>query len=163
MAVTTEKSAEFGSLSAFPPSNVEVHKWKGRLRIAYFKFTQGAAAGDANSTAELVRLPQGSVRVLGHLSRVSFAAFGAARTLDIGHRAYKDLNGAAVAEAAQKFVSAADVSTAGSVNLDESAAAGTHQSVLLQNQGGVDIFAKVAGGTIPAGTVVEGTIVYVLD
>jgi hypothetical protein len=131
MAVTNEKSAEFSNMSAFPPSNNPVHSWHGRMRIAYFKFTQGAAAGDANSTAELVRLPQGSVRVIGHLSKIAFSAFGAARTLDIGTRAYKDLDGVAVAEAAQAFASAVDVSAAGSLSLEESAAAGTHQAKLL--------------------------------
>lgn len=164
MAVTAEYSAEFNLTQiAVPQQMVDVNKWHGRVRSRYFKFTQGAAAGDANSTAELVRMPAGRVRVLGWLSSIAFAAFGAARTLDVGNRAYTKVDDTTQAEAAQFYASAVDVSAAGSLLLSESTAAGTHTNLLVESKGGFTIFAKVAGGTIPAGTIVEGTILYVVD
>ncbi len=165
MAVTTEKSAEYSNLSAVPPSNNPVYSWHGRLRVAYFKHVQGAAAGDINSTAELVKLPQGSVRIIGHLSKIYFKGNTVATTMDIGTRAYKDLDGVAVAESAQRFVSAFAVG-AGTVNTDlteSQADAGTFANLVLQSQDGVTVFAKIAGAVWAAGATTEGVIVYVLD
>jgi hypothetical protein len=161
MAVTAEKSAQFTDYSASPPKMIPASTWHGRVRASYFKFTQGVAAGDINSTADLVHLPAGRVRVLGQPSIVYFDAFGVARTLDVGYRAHKDINGAAVVEDEDAFISAADVSGAGSARFDEAGAAA--RALVLESQSGVDIFAKVEGGTIPAGTVLEGYVVYELD
>lgn len=164
MAVTNEYSAEFqAAVNATPTQRVDVNKWGGKLRARYFKHTQGAAAGDINSTAELVRLPAGKVRIIGHLSRIEFSAFGAARTLDVGNRAYTKQDGTTQAESAAFYASAVDVAAAGNLILNEAQAAGTHANLLVESKTGFDIFAKVAGGTWPAGAVTEGTIVYVLD
>lgn len=160
MAVTVQYSAEFTNHNAALPIYVPSYTWRGRLRVAYFRFTQ-SGAGDANSTAELVHLPAGKIRVLGNLSTIYFDAFGAARTLDVGYRAHTNEDGTAVAEDEDFFATAVDVSAAGSAVLDEAGSAA--RAALLDSTEGVDIYAKVEGGTIPDTTVLEGFIVYVVD
>lgn len=164
MAVTAEKSAEFTNYSAALPVNIPVHKWGGRLRARNFKFTQGAAAGDVNSTAELVRMPGGNVRILGSLSRVYVSDQAAATTMDIGYRAYVGIDGVTVVEDEAAFASAVDVGTAAtSTTLAEAKAAGVSGDVLISSRNGFDIFAKFEGDVIAAASVVEGTIIYVVD
>lgn len=164
MAVTNEKSAEFTDHSASPAKNIPVHKWGGRLRARYFKFTQGAAAGDINSTAELVRMPAGNVRILGQLSHVYFSDMGTGTTMDIGHRAYTKQDGTTQAESEAFFASAVDVAAAaGSTTLAEAAAAGVAAMPLITSRDGFDIFAKIEGSTIAAGSVIEGVVVYIVD
>ncbi len=165
MAVTNEKSVQISNTTAFPPVKNPAYNWRGRVRFLYFKHVQGAAAGDINSTADLVVLPQGSVRVIAHLSKVYFKGNTALTTMDIGTRAYKDLAGVTVAESAQRFVSAFAVG-AGTVNTDLSesqADAGTFPDHVLPNQNGVTVFAKVAGAVWAIGATTEGVIAYVLD
>lgn len=165
MAITNEKSAELTLVTGTPASMVEVFKWHGRLRVATFKHTQGAAAGDIGSTADLVKLPAGSVRVIGALSKIYFRGNTALTTMDVGTRAFKKLDGTTNAELATAYVSAFAVG-AGTVNtpLDEAVAnAGTFHDTVHQSQDGVTIFAKVAGAVWAVGAVTEGFIVYVLD
>lgn len=153
MAVTNQNSAQYDSERLYP---VEYH---GKLRIAYFEFTQGVAAGDATSTAELCRLPMGRIRILPQLSRIAFSAFGAARVLDVGYRAYVTEGNVAVAELANAFANDIDVSAAD--------ADGVPLGALLKydifSTKGVVIFGQVAGGTIPAAATIKGYIIYVAE
>lgn len=163
MAVTAEKSTQITNGEAKPPVMLEPRDSHGRLRVAKFDFTQGAAAGDATSTADLVKLPPGKIRVLGSLSKICFSAFGAARTLDVGYTAHTDSNGTTVVAAAAAFCSAVDVSAAGSAVLDEAIAAGADTTATFDSRSGVTLQAKVAGGTIPAAATLKGYIVYIQD
>lgn len=164
MAVTNEKSTQVTAVDdTEPPVYPEANEWHGRLRVARFTFTQGAAAGDATSTATLVKLPNGAVRILGHLSRVSFSAFGSSRTLDIGYAAHRDRSGTAVVADADAFASAVDVSSAGTTTLAEALAAATDGTTLITSQQGFYVNATVAGGTIPAAATINGYVVYVAE
>ena len=71
MAVTQQESDQIVNMDASPPSLPGSHTIHGKVRIAYFDFTQ-SGAGDAGSLAELVRLPPGTVRVLNPLSFIGF-------------------------------------------------------------------------------------------
>lgn len=150
MAVTNTKSAQLAD--GYRPHPVEDH---GKLRIAYFKATQ-SGAGDANSTFELCRLPQGRVRIFPGLSRLSCSALGTSRTLDVGHAKYvKGSEGSTEAAVENALANAVDVSGAVA-----GAALGTGIKFDVYSLGGVLITGKVEGGTVPDGSVLEGFIAY---
>lgn len=161
MAVTTESSLQMAD--GYRGRPIDDH---GKLRFAYFEFTQSAAAGDIGSTIELMKLPPGAKRVIPCLSRITCSAFGAARTLAIGHRAYRKAGVTAgglnvptdEALNASAFVAALDVSAA--LN---AAAISTVVEYDMFSQNEVTIYATVAGGTIPAGTTIKGFFVYVYE
>jgi hypothetical protein len=162
MAVTTEKSEQINNASAFPPVANPVHDVGGRVRFRYFKFTQGAAAGDANSLADLVTLPQGTLRVYPWLSRLKRTAFGAARTLDVGITAHKDIDMVSVAAVVDSILDGLDVSAAGAAAMGTGTNA--QDSILVKNgDGKATVQAKVLGDTIPAGAVLEGVVAYTID
>ena len=162
MAVTTESSPQVSNSSAVPPVANPVHDNGGRLRVQYFLFTQGAAAGDANSLANLIKLPQGTIRVYPQLSSLKRSAFGAGRTLDVGVTAHKDLDLADVSAVVDSLVDGLDVSAAGTALMGTGTNA--KQSILVKNgDGKATVQAKVLGDTIPAGATLEGFIVYSHD
>ena len=153
MAVTNTQSAQILNAAdrLYP-----VEKW-GKLRFVYFDVTQGAAAGDINSTFELCDVPYGRVRLLPQLSLISFGAFGAARLLDVGHLTYKDSAGADVAADYDAIATGIDVSAAD--------ADGIKIGNLLKwdffSKAGVRLAAQVRGGTAPAGINMKGYFVFV--
>lgn len=161
MAVTTEKSTQVSNAVAAPPVMNPAYNIGGDLKVMYFSFTQGAAAGDIGSTADLLTMPPGKYRLLLDQSNVTVSAFGASRTLDVGYTAYTNYDGTAVAADADAFVSAADVSAAATVALTEALAAGTDRTYLVDATSPFTLQAKVAGGTIPAGATIKGYVVAV--
>jgi len=165
MAVTTEKSTQVTNMEATPPVRLAAGELHGRMRIARFTFTQGAAAGDANSTADLVKLPAGkNVTLLKNLSRITCSALGAARVVDIGHTGYTNIDGTVIAAAADNLLDGGDVSAAATLSMG----AGTNgltanDAVVFNSRGGATLQAKVTGGTIPAGATLNGYFVYIED
>lgn len=131
----------------------------GKFRIQYFDLPAVAVAGDIGTTIGLCKLPAGQVRVIPHLSRLTTSAWGASRTLSIGHLAYaKRDDGTTEAANPTAFVSALDVSSAVTAQ-----ALGTALKYDLYSKGGVDIQASVAGGTIPVGATMSGFFVYIYE
>lgn len=165
MAVTTEKSAQVTNMEASPPVKLNASELHGRLRIARFEFTQGAAAGDATSTFDLVKIPAGkTITVLKSLSRFNCSAFGAARTVDIGHTGYTNLDGTVVAAAADVLLDGADVSAAAKIVMGAGASALTDDDAFVFDaKSQVTLQGVVAGGTIPVGATVKGYFVFVAD
>lgn len=161
MAVTNEKSSQLTDLDATPPKLVDTHELHGRVRISYFEFTQGAAAGDATSTVQLCDLPPGKVRLLMADARIHHSAFGASRVLDVGWDAYTDTDGNDVTADPDGLANDKDVSSAGAIDL--TGVVGTHETKLFDSRGGVRLRATVAGGTIPAGATLGGYVKYVTD
>lgn len=161
MAVTQEQSTEISNPLATPPVLNGADAVHGKLRIARFNFTQGAAAGDAGSLSELVKLPAGSVRVLLALSRITTSAFGAARTLDLGWLAYTDKDNAAVVADPNGLDDGVDVSSA--VTYTPAGIVGNDETYLFQSQSGVTITAQTNDATIPAAATIKGYLVYVVD
>lgn len=129
----------------------------GKLRFQYFKATM--QAGDAGSTIDLVRLPPGAVRVLPGLSRISCEALGAARVLDVGHRAYTK-RGDGTEEAVSLNALANDIDVANAV---AGAALGTAIKYDFYSTAGVVIAAQVNGAAMPADKVLEGYIAYLYE
>lgn len=165
MAVTTEKSTQVTNMEAMPPVKLAAGELHGRIRIARFTFTQGAAAGDANSTADLVKLPPGkNITLLKNLSRVTCSALGAARVLDIGHTGYTNIDGTVVAAAADVLLDGGDVSAAATLAMGAGTNALTaNDAFVFDNKTGVTLQGKVTGGTIPAGATLHGYFAYIED
>lgn len=161
MAVTTEYSDQLMLTRNEPGEFIDTSEWAGRQRIQYFSFTQGAAAGDANSKAILVELPAGRLRILRDKSVVATSAFGASRTLDVGYQAYTAKDGTATVADDDALVAATSVATA--ATNDMAAAAGADPTLYVNSRTGLTIEATVEGGTIPAGATITGYIVYVKD
>jgi len=154
MAVTIQNSTE--KTAGYRGKPVNDH---GKLRIQYFDLPATTVAGDATSEVNLCKLPFGEIRVIGSLSRISHSAFGAARTLDVGHREYQKRDDPAATlepEDDNAFISALDVSGAG-----VGVAFGTSIDFDLYSKGGVNVYATVKGGTIPIGATISGFMVYV--
>lgn len=161
MAVTAEKSTQVSNSVATPPVMNPAYNSGGDLKALYFSFTQGAAAGDATSTADLLTLPPGKYRLLLDQSNITVSAFGASRTLDVGYTAYANTDGTAVTADADAFISAADVSAAATVAMTEALAAGADRTYLVDANAAFTLRATVAGGTIPAGATIKGYVVAV--
>ena len=160
MAVTNLSSAQVAKLTAGAIKNPTTDLL-GRMRKYRFDFDQGAAAGDATSTVVLAILPPGATRVYLRDCIIAFSAFGAARTLDIGYAAYKDRDGETVAADTSAFVSALDVSSAGTSTF--AGEVGGEESILFDAQDQVTILATVAGGTIPVDATLNGDMTVVRD
>lgn len=166
MAVTNENSVQYNNAVSDPKVMNETNDWHGRLRIERFTFTQGQfattpAAGDAGSTARLVLLPAGRCRVFMSLSYLHSSAFGASRTLDIGWKAHTDLDGNAVVADPNGLRAAIDVASAGSKAMTGTIGLGETKQFLSRDE--IEIFATVAGGTIPLNATLTGHLVYVKD
>lgn len=156
MAVTAEKSTQANvSVTGLPLPSTEN---KGTPVMFKVDFTQGAAAGDANSTQDLIILPPGRWRYWQHLSKLFNSAFGAARLLDIGHTGYTEPDGDVIAADVDAIDSLHDVAAAGSYQPgDELLVDG---SLLINSKTPVTIQARVTGGTIPAAATVKGVLVF---
>ena len=172
MAVTNEKSTQVTNLESSPPVGIPTTDWKGVKRILRFTFEQGEtaetpAAGDPGSTAELVKLPAGNIRILTSECYMHRSAFGSGRTLDIGLRAYSTVDGTAIAEDADSLVDGLSVSSAGAALWSAATAGaavdGLDETAFIQSKEGVTVFATVLGNTIPAGAKLTGFITYVQD
>lgn len=160
MAVTAQKSDQIDRETARPVTIANPADDHAKLRTAYFNFAQ-SGAGDADSTIDLARLPSGRVRVYAGLSRVSHSAFGASRTLDIGHAGYKQPDDTDIAADEDALHADANVATAS--GFTPSGATGDGEMFAYDAAAPVLFKAKVEGGTIPDGATLEGFIVYAVD
>lgn len=133
----------------------------GKLRYAYGKITaDGALAADG--TMAFFWLPPGRKRILPSLSKITCTAFGAGRTLDVGHNEYVNELYAATRETEaadpDAFADGANVSAA----LD---------SEPLSNILKFDMYSKdqvlitgtVLGDTMPDGAEVELLLAYIYE
>ena len=134
----------------------------GKLRMNYFSVPALASALADGSTIGLAWLPPGRKRILPNLSRISTSAFGAGRTLDIGHGAYLDrpagLSTSDADEDDDAFVAALDVSGAVAAT-----AFGTGIKFDMYSMAEVLLFATINGGTMPTGATLEGYIAYLYE
>lgn len=139
----------------------------GKLRFCYFNLPAVVVAGDIATTIDLCKLPPGATRILPWLSRIKVSAWGASRTLSLGHRAYSKRPpgaGAAAsddneAESFNAFINALDVSSAVAL----SAWSATVEKYDIYSRTEVTLFAKVAGGTIPIGATLSGFAAYLYE
>lgn len=157
MAVTTENADQLEMADAVDGSDTKIAAIDdAKVRIKRFDFTQGAAAGDANSLANLAVFGPGKYRILPSLSSIAHSAFGSGRTLDVGHTGYTKHDGTAVVADVDTFLDGADVAAAGRVDL-----ALPVDGFVLDTKTEFTIQAKVLGDTIPAAATLKGWIAYV--
>lgn len=149
MAVTNTKSDVLTLQDATTGSRLGRDLYGSESLRGYTETTQGAAAGDANSTLELVRLPSGS-RLILMASRLRWTAFGASRVLSLGYRAYRKADGTTQAESLTALGTALDVSAAGNALLN-TLTTPIHTYLF---EGDAVLVVQCTGGTIPAAAVV---------
>lgn len=159
MAVTTQKGDQLTNLDAVPPVIENSHNLHGRLRIAYFSHTQ-SGAGDATSSAEIVRLPPGKVTLLGALCNCTHNWTTASATMDVGWDAYTDLDGTAVAADSDGIDDGISVDTAGSTAFGSALTAGRK---VFESQDGVSIRLTSQDTAIADTNTASGYLVYVQD
>lgn len=130
----------------------------GKLRTAYALVTANGALA-ANGTMALFWLPPGRKRILPHLSRIKTSAFGAARTLDVGHAAYtKSAPATQEADDPDAFIDGMNVASA--------AGPDPWRDVVkfdIYSTDEVLVYATVLGDTMPDGATVEVLMAYLYE
>lgn len=147
MVATAKQSEQIKMIEA---GKINASADNAKLRMACFDFQQGTGAGTAGSTADLVVLPA-LCRIIPSMSRITTSNLGA--TLNIGLRAYTDVEGQKVVES--------DVTLGNAI-------AGDATSKFLNVEGYVDVDSRhsvtvFAKGTLPANATLKGYIAYLAD
>lgn len=132
----------------------------GKLRFQYGSVDALTVALNIADQIDIVRLPPGRIRVLPWLSRISTSAWGAARTLSFGNRAYstRPPDQTLEPELGTTFLNALDVSAA--VN---AAAFGTTLKFDMYSRTEITLFATIAGGTMPVGATLAIMLAYIYE
>ncbi len=170
MAVTTETSVELANQLAHPPVEMESNYIYGKTRVYLVSFTQGAAAGDATSTARLIRLPAGKIRLLAASSWLKNSAWTATAVLDIGWEAYRDKSGAVVAADPDGIVVGMTVATASTAWSLAAPTGGTQGAGIsgdltkvFESSSGVVIAGATRTAGIAAGGTLKGYIIVAVE
>ena len=147
MVATAKKSEQ---IKMIEQGKINASADNAKLRMACFDFNQETGAGTAGSTADLVVLPA-LCRIIPSMSRITTSNLGA--TLNIGLRAYTDVEGAAVAES--------DVTLGNAISGDAtSKPLNVEGYVDVDSRHSVTVFAK---GTLPANATLKGYNAYLAD
>lgn len=138
----------------------------GKLRFVYFHYKNSTGGTLPDGTEiDLCDIPPGVVRLLPALSRIKTVVNGgAARTLDIGLRAYASKYNpnptALEVEDDDALMADKDISTAlGATVFD----AMNDLTADFSSRTGIRVFASVDGGTMPSLWELEGWIVFVTE
>ena len=162
MATTQQKTDLMTNITATPPVLNKRSADGGPMTVKMCYHTQ-VGTGDAGSTIDICRMPAGA-RIYLQESKVRVTAYGAARTMHIGNRAYTKPDGTVVAEDNDSINVSGDVSAAVVTRLIQFGTLGV--AVALNDtavfDGQVDLFATVNVSTIPAAAVTVFQIVYSL-
>lgn len=163
VALAVTESDQVENLNSTPAVPVSVADLHGKVRIAFFEWDNGLVAGDAGGVIDIVKLPAGRVRVLGRLSSIYHNFTTGSNTIDIGWKAYTDLDGAAVAADPDGLDDGIDVETAGTINIGTVAAVLAEcGQKLFESQEGVTL-TVTSVGIVAASDKMVGHIAYVLD
>ena len=163
MAVATQLSAEYTIQTTTPIVNSNTVDKHGKLRTLFFSHDQDGA-GDANSTVTLGKLPAGKVKIIGGLSRMYVNWVTGSQTMDLGWKAYTDLNGDAVALDVDGLVDGLDVDAVGYFDMESNIAAGKLKggNYTFESRDGVEITALAIAALVD-GDDLNGYITYVVD
>jgi hypothetical protein len=136
----------------------------GKLRIHHFTIAATTEVADPTSVFNLLDLPQGRVRLIPSLSRITATAMGASRTLALGHAAYATADASGLGAGQTEPLNA----TAFAASLDTSSAVtDTKWSGVtkydMYSKAGARLIATLSGGTAPIGTVISGFVAYTYD
>jgi len=154
MAIVNEVSTQLALTQATPKEFIDTSEW-GVTSKRYFDHTR-AAVGDANSTVDLIDVPAGRVRIVMPDFVIANSAFGAARTMEVGHTGYTDKDGTVVAADDDAFDTAVDVSAAATTKLDT--AVGADPTMYFNTRSGFTIQVKIENGTSPAAATLKGYV-----
>ncbi len=136
-----------------PSSMIKTIEQGGRIRIAYGSYTASAEQSDIH----MFNLPNGA-RILD--GEVVHAALGSSTTLSVGHAAYTNAAGTAVALDVDEYKAAAASTSITTVGCCLTAALGKN-SVVDADKDGIPITVSLDGAN---GTgLIELTMYYVLD
>lgn len=153
-------SVQFNLQTGVTPGGAYGGEVSGKEKVSIFEYTHPASAGAGTGEINLVNLPSGSIIVLPAMSFFGVSvAWIAASTVSIGNRAFTQPNGTIVAAAAGALVNAAAVGAA-TVATTAFSVPAFGQVQRFNSQGGVTIFATVAGGNIPVGGTLFGYITW---
>lgn len=117
-------------------------------------YTHTAAAGSGTGEINLIVLPPGKLRIYPDSSRLVTSQFGAAATISLGFRAYRQPDGTVVAENAAAFVSAG-AAGAGALDIAWVLPAVGFLEVNVDGPGLI-LFATIAAGNIDATDTIDG-------
>ena len=145
-------STQYAKTVAASPSKISTTELHGRVRVAYADFTADAA----QETINMFKLPDGA-RIIG--GRVNHAALGSSTTLSIGHAAYPQADGTAVAADVDEYKAAAASTSVSAFNIAATTALG--ENSLVDAPDGLIVTATTAGGDATGLITVQMT--YVLD
>ena len=145
-------STQYAKTVAASPSKISTTELHGRVRVAYADFTSAAA----QETINMFKLPDGA-RIIG--GRVNHAALGSSTTLSIGHAAYTQADGTAVAADVDEYKAAAASTSLTSFNIATTTALG--ENSLVDSPDGLIVTATTAGANATGLITVQMT--YVLD
>jgi hypothetical protein len=150
--MATFNSTQYANTVAVPAVMNDACDEHGRVRVAAFTYTQSGAGADGDNVL-LAKLPGGNVRVL-QIS-VTYSAFGASRTLKVGHTGYTTIANASVAASTTAFLASTSIATAGTTSSTVTSKWTTRT--------GMTISGLVEGGTLPDAATISGYILYSLD
>ena len=138
-----------------PSKKIKPNESGGRIRVAYAIYTASSLA--AGSVIEMFNLPNGARVLEGTLTH---DAMGGSTTLSVGHAAYNNADGTAVALDADEFFAAAASTSITTVAVAATSALGRN-SVLDADATGYPVTITM-GGAAGTGTV-ELQMYYVVD
>lgn len=133
MPLTPLHSAEWLQFTSAPPQLQHSYKWGAKLHGMSASLTFTAAG---QGTAKMFRLPAGRVRIFPDLCRLVCPAGVATSDLHIGHAAYVNEAGTAVAAADNAFADNLDV---GAGALDQTWPLPTVGYLDVHSRNGIDI------------------------
>lgn len=136
-----------------PTEAIKPIELAGRVRVAYGSYTASAEQSDIH----MFNLPNGARILSGELVHV---ALGSSTTASVGHAAYTNAAGTAVAADVDEYKAAAASTSITTVDIAATAALGRN-SVVDANGDGLPVTVSVAGAN---GTgLIELKMLYVID
>ena len=138
-----------------PSKKIKPNESGGRIRVAYALYTASSLA--AGAVIEMFNLPNGARVLEGTLTH---DAMGGSTTLSVGHAAYNNADGTAVALDADEFFAAAASTSITTVAVAATLALGRN-TVIDAAETGYPVTVTLAGGT--GSGPVELQMYYVVD
>jgi hypothetical protein len=146
-------SIQYAKIVSVPSEKVDTNELAGRVRVAFAEYEASAE----QSTVTMFTIPNGA-RILS--GSVSYDALAASTTISVGHGAYTDASGAAVALDVDEYKAAAASTSAETVVAANTIALGRN-SVVDADQDGIPVTVTLAGAD-GAGTI-QLQLLYVKD
>tara|TARA_R110000751_G_scaffold127392_1_gene229476 strand:- start:114 stop:563 length:450 start_codon:yes stop_codon:yes gene_type:complete len=146
-------SIQYAKIVSVPSEKVDTNELAGRVRVAFAEYE----AATEQSTITMFTIPNGA-RILS--GSVSYDALNSSTTISVGHGAYTNSAGTAVALDVDEYKAAAASTSAETVVAADTIALGRN-SVVDADQDGIPVTVTLAGAD-GAGTI-QLQLLYVKD